>query len=293
MAIRTILAPLNGLPGGEIPLDAALLVGRRMGAHVEVLHVRIDGRDAAPFLGEGATAGMIEELMESTERDARRNAVHARAAFDARVAAGGVWNVQGRPSASEIGEGRTSVAWREVVGREDEVVARRGRLFDLVVVGRPGGDGNACPETTLEAALMESGRPILVAPPVAVPDIGTRIAIAWNGSTAAARAVAAAGAFLSRAEYVTILEGDGAAEDGASADELAAILGWHGVFATLRRFDSRATGIGTALLAAAAKERADLLVMGGYGHSRLREMLFGGATIDAMFESNLPLLMTH
>lgn len=292
MAIRTILAPVSGGASGDSALDAAIIVGRRAGAHVEALHVAPDPRDAVPILGEGATASMIEDLVTASTREAEVRAQRARAAFDTRVAAGSLLRLD-QPPPAEAAHRTLTVGWRQAVGREDEVVARRGRLFDLVVVGRPADDADVAPETTLEAALMESGRPVLVSPPVLGATLATRVAIAWNGSTAAARAVSAAGSFLAKAQSVLILEGDAAAVDGASADDLAAMLAWRGLSPSIRRFRSDAAGIGHALLDAATREGADLLVMGGYGHSRLREMIFGGATIDAIFASNLPLLMTH
>lgn len=289
MAIRTILVPLSGGVGSEAALDAALLIGRRAGAHVEVLHVSPDPGDMVPPMGNGATAPIVGELLEKAERDARVGAERARAVFDARMAGGSVPRVDGPPSAAER---RLTVGWREAVGPEDREVARRGRLFDLIVVGRPGRHDELSSETTLETALLQSGRPVLVVPPAATTTIGARIAIAWNDSTAAARALASAGPFLAEAEGVVVLEGDAAA-DGGSAETLAGMLAWHGVPAALRRFRSGDASIGAALLAAAAEEGADLLVMGGYGHSRLREMIFGGATIDTIFESHIPLLMTH
>ena len=293
MAIRTILVPVSGGVSGDTALDAAILVGRRAGAHVEALHVAPDPRDAVPMLGEGANASLIEDLIQAAADEARLRAERARAAFDVRVAAGQLPRIDGHPSAADAATRRLTIGWREAVGREDEEVARRGRVFDLIVVGRPGGDADVAPETTLEAALIESGRPVLVSPPVLGPSIGSHIAIAWNASTAASRAVSAARPLLSKAQSVTILEGDDAAADSASAEELAAMLAWRGTSAKIHRFRSDAGGIGAALLAAAGHVGADLLVMGGYGHSRLREMIFGGATIDAMFQSDLPLFMTH
>lgn len=292
MAIRTILVPMSGGASGDSALDAAILVGRRAGAHVEALHVAPDPREAVPMVGEASTASMIEDLIEAAARDAARRAERARAAFDVRVAAGSL-PCTDRPPPPDAAARALTLGWRSLVGREDEVVATRGRLFDLIVVGRPGDDADVAPETTLEAALMESGRPVLVSPPTLGPSLATRVAIAWNGSSAAARAVASAGSFLAKAQSVVILEGDGATVDGASADDLAAMLAWRGLAPTIQRFRSDDAGIGQALLDAATGEGADLLVMGGYGHSRLREMIFGGATIDAIFASNLPLLMTH
>jgi len=290
MAIRTILAPVSGGTGSDRVLDLALMIGRHFGAHVEILHVALDPREAVPLVGEGMSGSMVEEIVQLAEKEMHVRSAAARDLFDERVAKFSIPTAESPPAPS----GGVSVAWRQEVGREDEVVATRGRVFDLIVVGRPGGDSDQPSETTLEAALMESGRPLIVAPPDPVDRVGETVAIAWNGSTEAARSCTAALPLLVAAKRVVVLGGDGAATAaGASSVQLAEQLAWHGVTAEVRRFASDDKGIGAALLGEAQAAGVDLLVMGGYGHSRLRQMIFGGATSHMLYAASLPLLMTH
>jgi len=180
-----------------------------------------------------------------------------------------------------------------VVGQEEEVVAWRGRLSDLVIVGRPTEGLEAGTLLTLNAALMESGKPLLLAPPTAPASIGRRIAVAWNGSAEAGRAVAFALPLLQRAESVTILT---LTEDSrtvsAPAGELAAYLAWHGITAQAQVIHA-GSNAGSVLLEQCTALNADLLVMGAYTHSRLRQLILGGVTRHVLGHAQLPCLLCH
>ncbi|MGE0717004.1 MAG: universal stress protein [Alphaproteobacteria bacterium] len=292
MSIRTILVPTRGTEGSEPAVEAAIAAGRSFGAHVEMLHVSADPRDALPIMGEMVpSAGLIDELLQNAARDIQDCANRARARFDAMLREPGVRRIETRPTPAEIATGHLSLSWRHLAGQAADAVAARGRVFDLIVVERPGGE-DVETEMILEGALLRSGRPVLVAPPRAVTTVGSHMVVAWNGSVPAARAVAAAMPFLTRARTVHILVGRPAPRAQPIADDLAATLAWHGISAEIAEFDT-AGHVGTAMLDAAGRLGADLLVMGGYGHSQLREMIFGGATIEAVFAADLPLLMTH
>lgn len=144
---------------------------------------------------------------------------------------------------------------------------------------------------TIDAALFDTGRPVLVAPPAAPLQIGRKIAIAWNGSSQAARAVAFSLPFLERAEQVTILVGSGQ-DSHTPGTALAAYLERHGIRAAVEGFDV-AGSVGKSVLERAGELGADLIVMGAYGHSRLREMILGGATREILASATLPVLMAH
>jgi nucleotide-binding universal stress UspA family protein len=166
-----------------------------------------------------------------------------------------------------------------------------GRVSDLLVVARPQGQLAAPQRLTLEAALMDTGRPLLIVPPKAPAKIGSNVAIAWNGSTQASRAVAMAMDFLVTAQSVTILT---AKENGADArpDELRDYLAAHGIKAKIVSVAAKGDA-GKALLAAADKAGADLLVMGAYGHSRVRELVLGGVTKHVLQSTTIPALLAH
>jgi nucleotide-binding universal stress UspA family protein len=176
----------------------------------------------------------------------------------------------------------------------DTYVGSHGRVFDAIVLGRPGRDRQAPSMATLEAALFESGRPILIAPPVAPATLGRRIMIAWNGSTETARATAFARPLLARAEHVIVLTAEGGTVPGPTGEALARSLAAHGLSVEARTVPGgHVRGGGEAILAQAAASECDLLIKGAYTQSRIRQMIFGGATSHILAEATLPVLMAH
>ena len=167
-----------------------------------------------------------------------------------------------------------------------------GRTSDLVVASR--WDDGALARSTLEAALIETGRPLLIPGPSAAPMPAaiTRIAVAWKPVPQAARAVALAMPLLSRATEIIIATVEENADERDEIDRLTRYLGWHGLNATIARMRPGPDGAAATLLSG-IEGRADLLVMGGYGHSRVREWVFGGFTQHILAGAPLPVLMTH
>ena len=196
MAIKTILACVSSGDSGRNVLEAAWRVASQFDSHIEVLHVRADPRGLVPYTGEGMDGSMIEEIMEVTEREGGERSQAAKQVFDEFCQNNTGLTVTDSPS----GASGASISWREENGREDEIVAIRGRLFDFTVVGRPVRDAALPSPITLEAALLDTGRPILIAPPVLPPKTGGHIAVAWESSPEAARALSAAIPILEKAE---------------------------------------------------------------------------------------------
>lgn len=285
-AFKTVLVPVADGTAAAAPLETAFGLAAVFGAHVVGLHVRTDPTSAVPLVGEGMSGGMVEEMMTIAEKQAAERAAKARTAFDGALSRHGV------PLANAPVEG-PSAAWEDIVGREEEAIAWRGRLSDLVVMGRPTDGLDAAALLSLNAALMESGKPLLVAPPTPPATIGRRIAVAWNGSAEAGRAVAFALPLMQRAETVTILT---LTEDSrtvsAPGGELAAFLAWHGITAQVQVVHAGANA-GAVLLDQCAVLGADLLVMGAYTHSRLRQLILGGVTRHVLSHATLPCLLCH
>ena len=282
--MKTILVPFGGPEGGEAALEAAFAIAQRFDAHVTALHVRPDPAEALRLTGMAFPGAMRRSVLEVGERHAAEAADAARAAFDDYCAKHKIKVVKGPPVPPHV-----SAAWREVVGKESLVVARLGRLCDLVVMERAAEDSPA--RETLEAALLDTGRPVLILPPGPPGKIGSKVALGWNGSVVAANAVVAARHFMATAERVVVLTSpDGSA---ATAEELVEELAWHGITAEPHDFDPGSRKIGTALLAEAKALGADLLVLGGYGKSRARGMILGSVTLYMLAESDLPVLMVH
>jgi nucleotide-binding universal stress UspA family protein len=293
MAIRTILAPLSGGSSNEGAIETACRLALRFGAHVEGLHVRADPTDALPLLGQDISTPVAAELIEMAEREGEDNAIKARAVFDAAIARHG-FGLREKPlGAGQAAAGGTSAAWRETVGQASAIVPQRARLNDLVVLGQSGRVTDKPHSDTLDETVVHGGRPVLLAPARALAPVGEVIAIAWNASPEAARAVSGALPFLVEAREVHILS-VGKEEESLSDAELAAYLGWHGITALAHHVQPvKGVKTGEALLASARDQGADLLVMGGYGHAPWREMIFGGATAQIVGSSRLPVLLSH
>ena len=175
----------------------------------------------------------------------------------------------------------------------DSQVASYARVFDITVLGRPGAERGDPRMATAEACLFESGRPVLLAPPEAPKSVGETIVIAWNHSMESARSTAFAMPLLQRAKKVFILTIEAHNVEGPSAEQLAQMLANHGVQAEVIHRLGKNRAAGLAYLEDSASLGADLMIKGAYTQSRLRQMIFGGATAHILAKASLPVLMSN
>ncbi len=288
MSIKTILVPLNGGGSDPVALSSAFAVARLFEAHVDALFVKLDPRDSVPMLGEGMSGAMVDEIMRATETEASGQFNTARRSFTEAVQREQVTVCEGPPALDGV-----SVRWREAVGRIEEVVAQEGRLSDLLVFADSTGARDPQSYMTLETALLSSARPLLVTPKEGVSSVGRNIAISWNGSAEGAHAVAGAMPFLRQADTVRILTAETSATPAAAGRRIAEYLSWHGVNSQSIVVKPGSEPVGQALMGKAVELGADLLIMGGYGHSRMREMILGGVTRYILNHVNVSVLMAH
>jgi len=183
--------------------------------------------------------------------------------------------------------------WRAIDPIDDEGQASLPREDDMTIVGRPQSGMDGPRMTTLEAVLFESGRPLLIAPPRPPRTIGERIVISWNCSSESARTVAYGMPLLLKAREVTVLTVEGAVTPGPSGKELVDCLACHGIEARELTALSGGRKPGEAILEEAQRLGADLLFKGAYTQSRLRQMIFGGATNHILWNTELPVFMAH
>jgi nucleotide-binding universal stress UspA family protein len=214
-------------------------------------------------------------------------AERARARFEACVSAHGLANA---PPGS--GEG-PSASWRSIEGAEQQVVGSHGRLFDLIVMARDFGHGWLNWRVMFESALFESGRPLLLVPPAGNDRFGENALIAWNCSTETARTVALAMPLLARARSVTVMSIDGWGVPGPRGSDLAVYLTRSGIPASARMVPRTQRQPGEVILEECARSGADLLVKGAYTQSRLRQLMFGGATRHVLAHAQIPVVMAH
>jgi nucleotide-binding universal stress UspA family protein len=288
MAIRKLLLPLTGTAAGEAALTTALMIARQWNAHVTALHVRVDSRDVAPLAGEGLSGAMIEEMMSATEKESSDRAHAVRSMFERFVTGHDVSVQEPHPRADH-----PTASFAAVTGREEDIVAQQARLADLTVVPHPDAGEDVSSSDALHAVLFDSGRPVLISPQVAPTTIGTRICLAWNGTAESASSALAALPWMQRAESVRILSAEGYQRRGPAAPDLAAYLALHDVDADIINFRSANGSVGAGLLAAAMEFGCDLLSMGAYSHSRLRQLIRGGVTRHVLEHARLPVMMNR
>jgi nucleotide-binding universal stress UspA family protein len=278
--MKTILIPTEDHDAMPAVLEAARLVARIFDGYMEGFAVH-------PAAGTYVAVEPVSSLAISGayEHDAEL-AGQARAIFENFMRAHDV------PAAGPDGAGY-SYAWPRAEAEDDLFIGSYGRLFDLIALGRPGRAAQNARMPPLEAAIFDSGRPALIVPPIVPKSIGRNVLVAWNRSTEQATTNAFALPLLRLAEQVTVLEVEGGTTPGPSADQAAQHLRRNGIKATALTMKPGNRSVGEAVLDHAAKIGADLLVKGAYTQSRLRQMMFGGATRHILASANLPVLMAR
>ncbi len=275
MAIKTIMAVADGSQTTSPTLATAVAAAKKLGAHLDVLHVKPDPATMVPVVGEAMSGALVEQMIESLSQSAEKRAEQARRDF------------------SQDCEGQgLSVSFNAATGAAPDVVGIRGRLADLIVTSRPSGDDVPTQTAVLDAALFDTGRPVLIAPAAVPASVGENIVIAWNGSLEATRAVNGAMALLRLARNVTILC-IGNDDRRLPAESLRDYLAKHGATGTVDRQTGESGPTGKQLIERSLRSGADLLVMGAYGHSRVRELILGGATHHVIAHGGLAVLMGH
>jgi nucleotide-binding universal stress UspA family protein len=282
--MKNILAHLEVSSVLPMVLDCALAAARRFDSYIEGLHMRPGQPDVIAAGADGFVAA-APDLVSGFEREAKERAEKARQVFESFMEKNGLV----RPADGKVG---LSADWRIETSNGPSAIGAMGRVFDLIVVGRPLRDAVAPSMAALESALFETGRPILVAPPKGVASVGERIVIAWNGSTETARTVAFGMPFLQQAKHVVVLAVERNVS-GPSAAEAALSLRRHGIAAEWREAPLSGRSVGQVFLAECAQFDCDLLIKGAYTQSRLRQMIFGGATSHILAEAELPVLMAN
>jgi len=286
MSVKKILVPLAGRPSDNEVLGTALSMAGAFSAQIVALFARPDPTEALPYLGDGVSGQVIEDLLQAAREGADEASARVRQMLtDAAAKAG--FPLVGKGAEPPL----PSVRFLDVTGRRDEVVAAHSRLSDLIVFGESA--TGIAGGTALEAAMMSAGRPVLIAPKATHAPVGGAVAIAWDESAEAARAVTAAIPFLEKARKVTILCVGSKELDPGPGSTLADYLALHGVVADVHLVDARGRAAGEVLLETAEKSKTDLLVMGGYSHSRLLEFIIGGVTQHIRSHATIPVLMAH
>jgi nucleotide-binding universal stress UspA family protein len=288
MSFAQILAPLTGSSRDKPVLAGAFAAARLFNAHVVGLFIRPDPVEAMPFYGEGMSSAVVQEIMDVSKRAANDASRTARASLNSTAGECGASLV----TSAERGDAVTA-SFREVEGTFADQVASGARLSDLVVFGALGENDRPGLGEAFETTLLETGRPVLLVSQMPAPNFADKIAVAWNGSTASAHAVSAALPFLKKASEVVVLVVKRGNADPMPTDDVQTYLRLHGIKADAKLVQGGERAVADALLAAASEGAAGLLVAGGYGHNRLRELFVTGTTRRVVAHASIPCFLVH
>jgi nucleotide-binding universal stress UspA family protein len=275
--VKDIVVNLTGAAPQEFAADYAISLARLFDAHIAGV-----GFIYEPVIPGTVLGGIPTDLIEAQREENTKAAKAATGRFEAAAMRAGL--------SAEV-----RILDASVAGAAD-LFGRIARRFDLAVVGQARPREGATEELLIEGALFESGRPVVV-----VPFVQTRAAtlervlVCWDGSRPATRAIADALPFLRRAKAIDIVAVSGERGKGGelAGTNMARHLARHGLQVELKRVSAGNADVPSAIRSHAAETGADFMVMGGYGHSRLREFILGGVTRTVLTSSTIPVLMSH
>ncbi|MDH3702904.1 MAG: universal stress protein [Alphaproteobacteria bacterium] len=289
MSIRSVLVPFFTSPKSDDALRVAASIAKRFAAHVHVVHGEVTDPEIFVHLEDPLMTTYQEELAQTLENRSQDYLREVMGQFDAAMKELDVPLVDAVNAAALPG-----VTWETCSDPEWEVIAMTGAVYDLVVVGGPAAHNEmAVVNLCAESALFRCGRPLLLTVPDAPVSVGARVLIGWNQSAQSGRAVTAAMPFLRSADAIRVVAIETGSKKGPSPEALAQNLGLHGVQAEIKKLTPDYRDVGEAILDEAKEFDADLVVMGAYSHSRLRELIFGGVTGHILTNADRPILMVH
>jgi nucleotide-binding universal stress UspA family protein len=275
--VKDIVVNLTGAAPQEFAADYAVSLARMFEAHIAGV-----GFIYEPVIPGTVLGGIPTDLIEAQREENTKAAKAATSRFEAAATRAGL--------SAEV-----RILDASVAGAAD-LFGRIARRFDLAVVGQARPKEGATEELLIEGALFESGRPVVVVPFVQTRAVTLeRVLVCWDGSRPATRAIADALPFLRRAKAVDIVAVSGERGKGGelAGTNMALHLARHGLQVELKRVSAGNVDVPSAIRSHAAETGADFMVMGGYGHSRLREFILGGVTRTVLTSSTIPVLMSH
>lgn len=288
---KSILVPSAGFAKDVGALHLAYRFAQLFDGHLDCLHVRQDPADLmATASGYGVPLGtqmIVTDLIEVLQETDAKRSERSRKIYEAFCKRESLWS-EGAPRKAP----GASASWIEKTGRENEVLTSEARVHDLVVLGNAS-DGLGISASLAGDILIGGGRPVVLATEK-TPDSFRTILIAWKDTVESARAVSAAMPLLVQADKVVIVQvAENKDTTSASAKALADNLRWHGIDIEIIFMSKAESSPHEGIITTANVVKADLLVMGGYGHSRVGEFIFGGLTTQMLHHPRLPVFMCH
>lgn len=285
-SFKVLLMPLGLRTHAAERMQGAIAVAQHFQAHLQVLFTYVSPREMIPDDIFGMSQTSMDNLTRIADEQAAESARERRELFLKICQQQGI-NVSKQPVAQTA-----SASWSETSGLRSQRVARRGRLADLIVVAQP--PQPELPSAMIQAALTETGRPLLLMPRTQTTFSAEHIVIGWNGSVAISRTLDAVLPCLQNARTVTVLTTAEHRNESGGLDDLLTYLSWQGVSASAQIIAVDNRSIGEALLAEAKTLDADLLVIGGYSHKqRVLDKFIGSTTQYIIANSHIPAMMAH
>jgi nucleotide-binding universal stress UspA family protein len=279
--MKTILVPTEHNSAMLSALDTALLLAQKFDSCIEGFPLR---PAVADLVAMDPDSGLTMVAVKENDAEMIRQAEDLFRSF---------MEQHHVPQRAGDAQASLSCAWVKEAPSGHDFVGSYGRVFDMIVLARPGDEWQSPSMITLESALFESGRPVLIAPPASPRSLGTNLLIAWNSSTEQARTMAFAMPLLRLAERITICTVEGATVAGPSGEQMVRSLKMNGINAEPITLTSKKGRAGEAILNKAEELGCDLIIKGAYTQSRLRQMIFGGTTRHILANAKLPVLMAH
>ncbi|MFT6373278.1 MAG: hypothetical protein ACJAZT_002038 [Gammaproteobacteria bacterium] len=287
MAFKTILLPIRESSTADSLMETAISMAVRNEGHLDLLYVQNETQHMIPFSSMGLSDSMRKTIIESASQSAHKESEGLKQRFVNLCEKYSV-PIQSRDS----GNGKVSADFLERTGQRDELIGLYGRLADLIIVPQP--IKTTPPPSSFEAALRESGRPVLMAQRNSVLDVpGKRLAIGWNSSKEAAQAISSMLNNLKRADKVFVLSSENRMDQPMNAQDACIYLRRHGVVAEPALFNSRNMKTGEALLAKANEIECDRLIVGGYSRPKLRNIIMGSVTGHLLAHAKIPVIFIH
>ena len=282
--MRVIFVPVADRPESAKALRTGFGLAKRVGASVCGCHIRPHSGSKIELPPDFGSLAGLDAAWKAASMGKRASGSGAKTLF------GQVADRHGFPLIKKP-KSTAGAVWLEKVGSPDKVLSIMGPVSDLLIVSRPAGRGGKVARYFLLAALFNTSRPVLVLPQSGKQTECQRVSIAWNQSAEAARAVAAAMPILQAADEVNILTCGPEQGLGPKSSQLATYLRFWGVQS--KRVKTQGSDDVTALISGYKETQSDLLVMGAYSRSRLRQRVFGGVTEYMLNRANIPVLMLH
>ena len=288
MSFVKILVPVAGASRDRFALATAFAAAKPFNAHVVAMFVHADPREAVPYGELPLSPDIVQDLIDTAADLENASSKAARSTLATLAAEAGIRIVAAPQRADAV-----TVSYDEITGHLPRALDREALLCDLVVFPPIRETDDSEIQDGFIRALTKLERPVLLSAEKAPDEIGRKVAVGWDGGVASAHALMSALPYLEKAEAIELLTVQNGSHQGRGVESAAAYLALHGLSCSQRVLSRGERNVAEVLLETAADDGCDLLVAGGYGHSRLMESVFGGVTAHIVSHPKIPVFMMH